>query len=124
MDDIAVTKYLENVLTQFLEYENGDISVTKFLGTEDNEYVLSGAPYCSSVSYKDPCCHNASDISICGPVKNQAMNLATSNDVTVTKFLDQRSNDVTVTKFLNGDNGDISVTKFMEQKNVPSNSLT
>lgn len=98
--------------------------MTKFLGTEDNEYVLSGAPYCSSVSYKDPCCHNASDISICGPVKNQAMNLATSNDVTVTKFLDQRSNDVTVTKFLNGDNGDISVTKFMEQKNVPSNSLT
>jgi hypothetical protein len=32
MDDVAVTKYLENVLTQFLEQEDGDISVTKFLG--------------------------------------------------------------------------------------------
>ena len=34
MDDIAVTKYLE-MLSKNLEMDNGDISVTKFLG-EDN----------------------------------------------------------------------------------------
>jgi hypothetical protein len=33
MDDLAVTKYLETVMTKFLEqeHENGDISVTKFM---------------------------------------------------------------------------------------------
>lgn len=31
MDDIAVTKYLESTLAKFLEEQNGDISVTKFL---------------------------------------------------------------------------------------------
>jgi len=31
MDDIAVTKYLESTITKFLEEENGDISVTKFM---------------------------------------------------------------------------------------------
>ena len=33
MDDLAVTKYLETVMTKFLEQEqqNGDISVTKFM---------------------------------------------------------------------------------------------
>ena len=30
--------------------------------------TLTGAAYCSHVSYKDPCCHNASDIRICGDV--------------------------------------------------------
>lgn len=54
--------------------------------------------------------------------------LENDNDVSVTKFLNQRSNDTTVTKFLagdndisvtkflNNDNGDISVTKFLDQR--------
>ena len=39
-----------------------------------------------------------------------------ANDVSVTKFMDQRSNDVTVTKFLHGSGGanDITVTKFLD----------
>jgi len=36
------------------------------------------------------------------------------NDITVTKFLDQRSNDTTVTKFLNQRSNDITVTKFLD----------
>jgi len=35
-----------------------------------------------------------------------------NGDISVTKFL-ATSNDVTVTKFLENDNGDISVTKFL-----------
>ena len=82
--------------------------------------TLTGAAYCSQFGYKDPCCTNASDISICGDVPK--MNLETaSNDVTVTKFLqhevghhlEQVADDISVTKFL-ADN-DISVTKFLDQ---------
>ena len=88
MDDIAVTKYLENVLTKFLEEDNGDISVTKFLGSSSTAF------------------------------NGVAQNLATSNDVTVTKFLEEENGDISVTKFLNGDdNGDISVTKFLNEDN-------
>jgi len=37
MDDIAVTKYLENVLTKFLETEeDNDISVTKFMDSSSS----------------------------------------------------------------------------------------
>ena len=43
MDDIAVTKYLETVMTKFLEQEqqNGDISVTKFLGQAPNDVTVT-----------------------------------------------------------------------------------
>ena len=60
MDDLAVTKYLETVLSKFLEQDqqNGDISVTKFLDQQNG------------------------DISV-AKFLNQR-----SNDVTVTKFLD------------------------------------
>ena len=50
-------------------------------------------------------------------MQNSAQNLATrSNDVTVTKFLDEDNGDISVTKFLSDtDNGDISVTKFLDE---------
>ena len=41
MDDIAVTKYLETVLSKFLEEDNGDISVTKFLGQQANDTTVT-----------------------------------------------------------------------------------
>ena len=83
--------------------------------------TLTGAAYCAGPGYTDPCCPNASDVSICGDVPT--MNLATaSNDVTVTKFLqhevghhlEQVADDISVTKFRAGEN-DISVTKFLDQ---------
>ena len=30
--------------------------------------TLTGAAYCSQFAHTDPCCHNASDITICGAV--------------------------------------------------------
>ena len=69
-----------------------------------------------------------------------AQNLATANDVTVTKFLDssiasfldQVQDDISVTKFLAEGENDISVTKFLNQaedeialaKNLASNDIT
>ena len=32
--------------------------------------TLTGAAYCSQFAKTDPCCHNASDITICGAVPN------------------------------------------------------
>jgi hypothetical protein len=39
----------------------------------------------------------------------------TSNDTSVTKFLNQATNDVTVTKFLDPAQDDIAVTKYLNQ---------
>jgi hypothetical protein len=42
MDDIAVTKYLETVLSKFLDADaNGDISVTKFLEQANNDVTVT-----------------------------------------------------------------------------------
>ena len=41
MDDIAVTKYLETILSKFLEEQNGDISVTKFLDQRSNDVTVT-----------------------------------------------------------------------------------
>jgi len=80
--------------------------------------MSTGAAYCSGAGFKDPCCTDGSAISMCGV---PTMNLATSsNDVTVTKFLqqevghhlDQIADDISVTKFLS--ENDISVTKFLD----------
>lgn len=69
MDDIAVTKYMENVITNFLETdESADLGI--------------------------------------------GQNLASSNDITVTKFLNNPANDTSVTKFMDTAN-DTSVTKFL-----------
>ena len=85
--------------------------------------TLTGAAYCSQFAYKDPCCHNATDISICGAVPT--MNLATTltgaaycsqdgykdpccqnaSDISICGDVPKMNlatvpNDVTVTKFL------------------------
>ena len=109
-NDITVTKFLDQksndvTVTKFLDQRSNDVTVTKFL-----DPVLSGAPYCSSVSYKDPCCYNASDISICGPVDTKSNNF--------TKFLEE--NDISVTKFLedlavgNEETQNILITEFLD----------
>ena len=91
LDGVPVTKYLEMTVIEFLGtstahfLEENDISVTKFLETALNNFLLDDSVVAKFLQ---------------------------ENDITVTKFMDSRSNDVTVTKFL--DENDITVTKFLD----------
>ena len=97
MDDIAVTKYMETVISKFLEAENEEEMEDKL------DLDIHG-------KFKEKL----------GPLKVKGdfgldlkKNLEqASNDITVTKFLDSPGNDTSVTKFLNTGN-DTSVTKFL-----------
>lgn len=78
-DDIAVTKYLEMTVIQFLGtstakfLELNDISVTKFLTSALNNFLLDDAAVSELLDGQQ-------------------------NDISVTKFLNE--NDISVTKFL------------------------
>ena len=92
---MGVTKYLEMTVIEFLGtstahfLEENDISVTKFLETALNNFLLDDSVVAKFLQ---------------------------ENDITVTKFM-EADNDISVTKFLEGDN-DISVTKFMDDNDI------
>ena len=107
-DGIAVTKYLEFTVIEFLGtatakfLEANDISVTKFMETALANFLLDS---------------------------EAVTKLLEENDITVTKFLEhEHDNDISVTKFLDAPppsenaapendtatENDISVTKFLE----------
>ena len=86
LDDIAVTKYMENVMTKFMEtQEDGFVA----------DHGLTHGLEHHGVDYP-----------------HHGHNLASSNDITVTKFLNNPANDTSVTKFMDTAN-DTSVTKFL-----------
>ena len=93
-NDTTVTKFLDSTFSMFLDQSSNDITVTKFLEG------VNPALYKQLEVVED-------DIAI-------TKYLASTNDITVTKFLAQAADDIAVTKFLNTSN-DITVTKFLEQ---------
>ena len=97
MDDIAVTKYMETVISKFLEAENEEQMEDKLNLDIEGKFKEKLGP-----------------LKIKGDVEfDLKKNLEqASNDITVTKFLDSPGNDTSVTKFLNTGN-DTSVTKFL-----------
>ena len=90
-----MTKYMETVISKFLEQQNESDQEENF------ELDIGG-------KFKDGPLKVAGDLGI-----DFKKNLEqASNDITVTKFLDNPGNDTSVTKFLNTGN-DTSVTKFL-----------
>ena len=87
MDDIAVTKYMETVISKFLENQDDD----------DNNFKTGAQEWFKGLKTDN---------------MDVGANLAYSNDITVTKFLNNPANDTSVTKFMDSAN-DTSVTKFL-----------
>lgn len=124
--DTTVTKFLaENdvSVTKFLEQKADDISVTKFL----NEYVVTNFLETASP-------HEHLEQNVIQMLGTSTARFLESNDVSVTKFLEQaigamllddeavgqfleEQNDISVTKFLDApqNQNDITVTKFLNQ---------
>ena len=121
-NDTSVTKFLDNVVGKFLM--SNDITVTKFLESEDGiavtKYLQSNditvTKFLNEVvpAYLE---ENGVDMGwYLDTTVTKFLDDHNVNDISVTKFLDQRANDVTVTKFLHSSGGsnDITVTKFLD----------
>lgn len=86
---MTIIQFLGTATAKFLESSDNDITVTKFMETALENFLLDDSAVAK---------------------------LLQENDISVTKFLGD-DNDISVTKFLEEqqDDNDISVTKFLDE---------